>query len=121
MKIRYPTWVRTFLVGAMVTGWLPLAAQAGPRDDTLVVALPQALSTVDRLYSIQREGLIVAELTDDGLFGVNTDTLEFEPLAAESFHWTGDTRLDVTLRDNVRFHDGSTLRSEEHTSELQSR
>jgi len=113
MKLRYPTWVRTFLVGAMLTGWLPLATQASLRDDTLVVALPKALTTVDRLYSIQREGLIVAELTDDGLFGVNTDTLEFEPLAAESFHWTGDTRLDVTLRDNVRFHDGSALTADD--------
>ena len=113
MKIRYPTWVRTFLAGALAAGLMTPAAHAGPHNDTLVVALPKALTTVDRLYSIQREGLILAELTDDGLFGVNADTLEFEPLAAESYQWVGDTRLEVTLRDNVRFHDGSPLTAED--------
>ncbi|KAF0807379.1 substrate-binding protein, ABC-type oligopeptide transporter [Alcanivorax xiamenensis] len=112
MTIRYPIRVRAFLVGMMVS-LLPLNAGAGPSDDTLVVAFSKALTTVDRLYSIQREGLILSRLTDDGLFFVDPETLEFEPLAAASYQWVSDTRLDITLRDNIHFHDGSRLTAED--------
>lgn len=113
MKTRYPVQVgvriATFLAAAAL--WAP--ANASPADDTLVVALEKPLTTVDRLYSVQREGLIVSRLTDDGLFFVDPDTLEFVPLAAESYQWVTDTQLDITLRDGIVFHDGSPLTAED--------
>ncbi|MBF5057802.1 substrate-binding protein, ABC-type oligopeptide transporter [Alcanivorax sp. 521-1] len=113
MTIGCPARVRTFLIGMLAAVLWSAPAAAAPRDDTLVVAFSTALTTVDRLYSIQREGLILSRLTDDGLFFVNPDTLEFEPLAAESYRWLDDTHLNVTLRDGVRFHDGSVLTADD--------
>ena len=110
MKIRRtPVPVGHLLIGFLALCALPFHVNAGSRDDTLVVALSKPLTTVDRLYSIQREGLILSQLTDDGLFIVDPQSLEFVPLAASAYEWVSDTRLEVSLRDNVMFHDGSHL------------
>lgn len=113
MRIRPPVPIGHCLIGLLALCVLPFHASAGPKDDTLVVALSKPLTTVDRLYSIQREGLILSRLTDDGLFFVDPDTLEFVRLAASSYEWVSDTELDVTIRDDVVFHDGSPLTAED--------
>ncbi|TVP55654.1 MAG: ABC transporter substrate-binding protein [Halomonadaceae bacterium] len=113
MKIWPPVPVSHFLMGLLALCALSFQASAGAKTDTLVVALSQPLTTVDRLYSIQREGLILSQLTDDGLFFVDPKTLEFVPLAASSYEWVTDTQLEVTLRENVLFHDGSTLTADD--------
>jgi peptide/nickel transport system substrate-binding protein len=104
----------TFAAGAVLTlAALPGTVLAAEADDTLTVAFGSSLTTVDRLYSTQREGLILSRLTDDGLFMVDPETLKFVPLAAESYSWVDDTTLDVTLRQDVRFHDGSPLTADD--------
>ena len=113
MWIWPPVPVGICLSGLLALCALPFNASAGPEDDTLVVAFSKPLTTVDRLYSIQREGLILSRLTDDGLFFVDTDTLEFVPLAASGYEWVSDTELDVTVRDDVVFHDGSPLTADD--------
>lgn len=113
MRTRTPVPFKNRLISAVVAGLLPVCASAGKDDNTLVVAFEKPLTTVDRLYSIQREGLILSRLTDDGLFYVNPDSLEFEPLAAESYEWVDETTLDVTVRDDVHFHDGSKLTADD--------
>ncbi|HET8801096.1 MAG TPA: ABC transporter substrate-binding protein [Marinobacter sp.] len=113
MWIRPPVPVGVCLSGLLALCALPFNASAGPEDDTLVVAFSKPLTTVDRLYSIQREGLILSRLTDDGLFFVDPETLEFVPLAASGYQWVSDTELDVTLRDDVVFHDGSPLTADD--------
>ncbi|WP_166267561.1 ABC transporter substrate-binding protein [Marinobacter caseinilyticus] len=113
MKTRYPDRLGRRLTGLFLACVLPLYACADQETDTLVVAFSKPLTTVDRLYSIQREGLILSRLTDDGLFFVDPKTLEFEPLAAASYEWVTDTQLDITLRDDVIFHDGSRLTAED--------
>ncbi|MCM0613805.1 ABC transporter substrate-binding protein [Marinobacter sediminum] len=113
MKTRYSVQIGARIAILLAAIGLTVPATAGQSDDTLVVALAKPLTTVDRLYSVQREGLIVSRLTDDGLFFVDPDTLEFVPLAAESYEWVTDTELDVTLRDGIAFHDGSTLTAED--------
>ena len=113
MRTRTPVPFKNQLISAVVAGLLPVCASAGKDDNTLVVAFEKPLTTVDRLYSIQREGLILSRLTDDGLFYVNPDSLEFEPLAAESYEWINETTLEVTVRDDVFFHDGSKLTAED--------
>src|SRR5690606_39382244 len=97
----------------LAAGALSMFADAGERSDTLVVELAMPLTTVDRLYSVQREGLILSQLTDDGLFHVDPESLEFVPLAAASYEWVNETRLDVVLRDDVKFHDGSPLTADD--------
>jgi peptide/nickel transport system substrate-binding protein len=97
------------LAGMLFTG----SARASKADDTLVVAFTKGLTTVDRLYSTQREGLVLSRLTDDGLFTVDPETLKFVPLAAQSYKWADDTTLDVTLRRNIKFHDGSPMTADD--------
>lgn len=113
MRTRTPVSPSTCLISLLISSFLPLCASAGQSDDSLVVAFSKPLTTVDRLYSIQREGLILSRLTDDGLFFVNPDTLEFEPLAAQSYEWASETQLDVSLRRDVVFHDGSPLTADD--------
>ncbi|TGN40206.1 ABC transporter substrate-binding protein [Marinobacter confluentis] len=113
MRTRTPVKSGICLLGALIASLLAVPADAGQEDNSLVVAFAKPLTTVDRLYSIQREGLILSRLTDDGLFYVNPDTLEFEPLAAESYEWVNQTRLEVTVRDDVTFHDGSPMTADD--------
>jgi len=49
----------------------------------------------------------VLELLYDSLGRVDPDTLEVLPWAAANWEWDGDTNLTVTLRDDLRFSDGS--------------
>lgn len=106
---------------AIISGWMLIAAAlgfvgpatAGKPDDTLVVAFQRAIDNLDRLYTVRREMLILAQLTDDGLFYVDPDTLDYVPLAAKSYRYADDTTLDVTVRNGVTFHDGSPLTADD--------
>lgn len=88
-------------------------AQANKADDTLVVALQRGILSVDYHYSTKREYIILSELTDDGLFYVNPETLKPEPLAAKSYKWADDLTLDVAIRPGIKFHDGSALTADD--------
>lgn len=88
-------------------------AVAGKSNNTLNVAFPREVVTLDGLYSNLRENDILGLVVDDALFTVNPETLEAEPLVAKSYKFVNDTTLDVELRPNVRFHDGSELRAED--------
>ena len=104
----------TRLIVAAIIAWVFSWAAvhesfAKKSDDTLVVAIKRAIRSVDRLYTGPREALILAQLTDDGLFYVDPETLDYTPLAAKSYKWVDDKTLDVTIRANVTFHDGSPL------------
>ncbi len=92
---------------------LPVKSYAGKKDDTLVVALQRGVRSLDRLYTRRREGLIFAQLTDDGLFYADPKTLKFIPLAAESYKFKDPKTLDVTVREGVKFHDGSLLNADD--------
>ncbi len=72
----------TRLIVAAIIAWVFSWAAvhesfAKKSDDTLVVAI--AIRSVDRLYTGPREGLIPAQLTDDGLFYVDPETLDYTP------------------------------------------
>lgn len=91
----------------------PVPAFAAKSDDTLVVALQRGITSVDYLYTTKREYIILSLLTDDGLTEVDPNTLEVRPLAAKSWKQVDDKTIDVTLRDDVRFHDGSPLTADD--------
>ncbi|WEX11264.1 ABC transporter substrate-binding protein [Chelativorans sp. AA-79] len=88
-------------------------AQAGKNDDTLRVAMAEEILNLDYNYTTKREYIILAQLTDATLFNIDPDTAEIEPSVATSYEFIDDTTLDVTLRDDVRFHDGSKLTPED--------
>ncbi|HZZ94407.1 MAG TPA: ABC transporter substrate-binding protein [Usitatibacter sp.] len=91
----------------------PVPAFAAKSDDTLVVALQRGITSVDYLYTTKREYIILSLLTDDGLTEVDPETLEVRPLAARSWKAVDDKTIDVTIRDDVKFHDGSPLTADD--------
>ena len=88
-------------------------ALAGKSDDTLRVAMAEEILNLDYNYTTKREYIILSQLTDATLFRVNPDTAELEPSVATSYEFVDDTTLDVVLRDDVMFHDGSKLTAED--------
>ena len=88
-------------------------APVGKSDDTLRVAMAEEILNLDYNYTTKREYIILSQLTDATLFHVNPDTAEIEPSVATSYEFVDDTTLDVVLRDDVMFHDGSKLTAED--------
>lgn len=103
----------TALAAACVLAVSWQSACAGRADDTLVVAIEGEIPTLDHLYTTARDTIVLSELTDDGLFYVDPDTLAYVPLAAQSYVQVDDRTIDVTIRSGVRFHDGSPLTAED--------
>lgn len=88
-------------------------ALAGKRDDTLNVAFPREVRTLDALYSNIRELDIISLLIDDALFAIDGKTQEVVPLAAKSGTLVSDKVFEIELRDDVTFHDGSKMTAED--------
>jgi peptide/nickel transport system substrate-binding protein len=65
--------------------------------------------TLDPRYSTDAVGLRATRLLHAGLVRLDPDTLEPRPYAARSWRWRDALTLEVTLRDDVRFHSGKPL------------
>lgn len=65
--------------------------------------------TLDPRYSTDAVGLRATRLVHAGLTRLDPDTLEPRPYAARSWRWRDALTLEVTLRDDVRFHSGKPL------------
>ncbi|OWU66848.1 ABC transporter substrate-binding protein [Roseovarius sp. 22II1-1F6A] len=105
------------LRGFCAAGAFALAAAtplfAGPDDDTLRVAMTEEILNLDYNYTTKREYIILAQLTDATLFDLDPVTQEFRPAIATGYEWVDETTLDLTLRDDVTFHDGTPLTAED--------
>lgn len=90
-------------------------ANAGTPEvrDTLVYGMPQEPGKLDP----QNDSLLVAKMTNkqiyDTLFVVDDETKEIGPNLATEWAWTDDLTLDVTIRDDVYFHNGEKLTAED--------
>ncbi len=93
----------------MAIGLTGTAGHAGPDDNSLNIAWSGELATLDRYYNVLREGIIVGRLIWDALLFKNPDTLEFEPLLAESYSFVDSTTMDFELRQGVTFHNGEAF------------
>lgn len=107
-------------IKTIFSAWVVLALLSGAqiahsekKDDTLVVSVQREIRNLDRLYTTKREGLILAQLIDDGLFYVDPETLKFVTLAAKEYEFVDEKTLDIVIRDGVKFHDGSPLTAED--------
>ena len=105
---------RSFILKVMTLSLLVMlpsteSALAGRDTDTLEVAFPRDVTTVDGMYTSRRENDILGLLTDDALFYVDPNQLKTVPLAAESYDLIDDMTLNITIRDDVYFHDGSLM------------
>ena len=88
-------------------------AVAGKANNTLNVAFPREVVTLDGLYSNLRENDILSLVVDDVLYTVDPQTLQPVPLAALSHKVVDDRTIDVELRRGIKFHDGSELTAED--------
>jgi peptide/nickel transport system substrate-binding protein len=85
---------------------------ANKADDTLRVALAEEILNLDYNYTTKREYIILAQLTDATLFDLDQKTQEFRPAVATDYDFVDDKTVDVTLRNDVKFHDGADLTAE---------
>ena len=90
-----------------------ITVHAGKSNNTLNVAFPREVVTLDGLYSNLRENDILSLVVDDVLYTVNPETLTAQPLVALSHKMIDDRTIDVELRRGVKFHDGSELTAED--------
>ncbi|KAA2316051.1 ABC transporter substrate-binding protein [Pseudooceanicola sediminis] len=88
-------------------------AMADKADDTMRVAMAEEILNLDYNYTTKREYIILAQMTDTTLFDLDPRTQEYKPAVATGYAFVDDKTLDITLRDDVKFHDGSVLSAED--------
>src|SRR3546814_18493620 len=89
------------------------AAFAGKANDTLVWATNKEVNVVLPYYNNLRETVISARHMWDTLLYRNPENFESEPLLAKSSKWVDDVTLELDLRDDVVFHEGSKFPAED--------
>ena len=90
------------------------AAMASPAlaqksADTLRIQFVDAVPNVDMYFNSQRTGLILAHQAWDMLVHRDPETFAIKPSLATDWKFAEDNSLDLTIRQGVKFHDGSTL------------
>jgi peptide/nickel transport system substrate-binding protein len=84
-------------------------ASAQKSADTLRIMFVDAVPNIDMYFNSQRTGLILAHQAWDMLVHRDPATFEIKPALATDWKFTDDKTLDLTIRQGVKFHDGSTL------------
>ena len=84
-------------------------AFAGKADDTMRVGFTEEIIELDYNYTTKREYIIISDLIDDTLFDVDPETNEFHPAVASGYEYIDDRTIEVTLREDVTFHNGQPL------------
>ena len=88
-------------------------ALAGKANDTLVWSTDREADVADPYYNNIRELVVIGHTAWDGLLFRDLDTGEFKPLLATAYTWVDNTTLEFDLRDDVKFHDGSSFGAED--------
>ena len=86
---------------------------ADKSDDTLNWTTKNEVAVVDPYFNNTRELVVMGQLVWDGLTKRNLKTGEYEPLLAKSWTWVDEVTLDLALRDDVIFHDGTSFDAED--------
>lgn len=81
-------------------------ALAGKADDTLTVAFPRQLETLDAYGATAREAIILARHIWDSLLYRDQQSGEYVGNLATGYEWVDSLTIDFTLRENVTFHNG---------------
>jgi peptide/nickel transport system substrate-binding protein len=95
------------LAAALAALATPAAAQKSA--DTMRILFTDAVPNVDMYFNSQRTGLILAHQAWDMLVHRDPATFDIKPSLATDWKFVGDNALDLTIRQGVKFHDGSTL------------
>lgn len=81
--------------------------------DSLVVALQGEPSTLDAQYADDTNMFWVTWQINEPLVMFNGDTLEIEPVLAAEWTNVDETTWQFTIREGVKFHDGSDFTVED--------
>jgi peptide/nickel transport system substrate-binding protein len=82
-------------------------------DDTLVLAIETPMTSADPRYAITNYDEKLGKLIAPGLTTVETATAEAELLLAAKIDHPDDLTVDVTLRPDARFSDGSPVTADD--------
>lgn len=91
----------------------PMPALADKADDTLIVAFSREITNLDYNHGTKTEYIILGDLVDDSLFYIDPETLEYAPSLASDYTVVDDVTLDVSLRQDVSFHDGAMMTADD--------
>ena len=103
---------RTAILAAASLAVAPQAF-AQKSADTLRIQFADAVPNVDMYFNSQRTGLILAHQAWDMLVHRDPATFEIKPALATAWKFNDDNSLDLTIRQGVKFHDGSTLSADD--------
>ncbi|MGG5887739.1 ABC transporter substrate-binding protein [Falsiroseomonas sp. HC035] len=84
-------------------------AQAQRAQDTLRLVFRDAVPNIDAYFNSQRTGLILGHQAWDGLVHRDPETFRVVPALATEWRWVNPLLLEFTLRQGVKFHDGSAF------------
>jgi len=103
---------RTAILAAASLALAP-PAFAQKSADTLRIQFVDAVPNVDMYFNSQRTGLILAHQAWDMLVHRDPATFEIKPSLATDWKFAEDNSLNLTIRQGVKFHDGSTLSADD--------
>ncbi|WP_417691618.1 ABC transporter substrate-binding protein [Roseibium sp.] len=105
---------RLVAVGAFAAAhFCASAAYADKADDTLRVAFTEDIINLDYNYTTKREYIIISELVDETLLAINPADGSYLPALATRYEQIDPVTMDLTLRDDVSFHDGTAMTAED--------
>ncbi|SPF81492.1 ABC transporter substrate-binding protein [Pseudoprimorskyibacter insulae] len=88
-------------------------AHADKADDTLRVAFTEDIINLDYHYTTKREYIIISELVDETLLAINPANGSYLPALATAWEQLDPVTMDLTLRDDVTFHDGTAMTADD--------
>jgi len=101
------------LAALALTFTAPLPASAQKSADTLRIVFRDAVPNIDPYYNSQRTGVILSHTAWDMLVYRDPVSFEIKPLLATEWKFVDGKTLDFTLRQGVKFHDGSTMTADD--------
>lgn len=111
-SLRHWMQLSSALLGLLVIG-TACTRTAGPKAGALVVMLPRDAEQLDPRFVSDPYGLRVSRLLFASLVTIDPTTLEVVPDLAESVTALSATEFEVTLREGLRFSDGTPLTTED--------
>lgn len=89
-------------------------AKAGPDNDTLIWTGRTEVNAIVPYYTSGiREVVIATENVWDTLVYRDPESDTYVPLLARSFRWLDDRTMEFELREDIKFHDGTTFEADD--------